>query len=239
MQLVCEAEKVLSSRFEQFDQIAFTNQEKVLTTLQSHSVQDTHFNTSTGYGYDDRGRDDLESIYAQVFGAEDAMVRSQIVSGTHAISACLLGILRPGDELISVVGSPYDTLGNVIGKNHPASGTLIERGIKYREIPLTPNMRPDIQSIGASVGSQTRMVLIQRSRGYTLRPALTVSQIEELTAAVKNANPRTIVMVDNCYGEFTDIIEPPQVGHRPDGRFFDKKSRWGISTSGWLHYRQP
>lgn len=212
MDLIKEAEKALYSKFEELDEIAFANQEKVLNALQRKNVHESHFNTSTGYGYDDMGRDDLESIYAEVFGTEDAMVRSQIVSGTHAISACLCGILRPGDELISVVGSPYDTLGNVIGKNNPAVGTLIERGVVYREVPLTPALMPDIEAIRTSVTLKTRMVLIQRSRGYALRPALTVKQIEGITKVVKQANPDTIVMVDNCYGEFTDTIEPPQVG---------------------------
>lgn len=212
MNLIQEAEKVLCSRFKELDEIAFANQEKVLKALQRKNIHDTHFNTSTGYGYDDMGRDDLESIYAEVFGAEDAMVRSQIVSGTHAISACLFGILRPGDELISAVGSPYDTLGNVIGKKHSTVGTLVERGVVYREIPLTPTQKPDIEAIRTAINPQTRMVLIQRSRGYALRPALTVQEIEVLTRAIKQTNPNTIIMVDNCYGEFTDIIEPPQVG---------------------------
>lgn len=212
MDLIKEAEKVLCSKFEELDEIAFANQEKVLKALQRKNVHDSHFNTSTGYGYDDMGRDDLEGIYAEVFGAEDAMVRSQIVSGTHAISSCLFGILRPGDELISVIGSPYDTLGNVIGKNNASLGTLVERGVIYREVPLTPTLLPDTQAIRNAVTTHTRMVLVQRSRGYALRPALPVKQIEAITKVIKQANPNTIVMVDNCYGEFTDIIEPPQVG---------------------------
>lgn len=212
MNLIKEAEKVLYSKFEELNEIAFANQEKVLKALQRKNVHDSHFNSSTGYGYDDMGRDDLEGIYAEVFGAEDAMVRSQIVSGTHAISSCLFGILRPGDELISLIGSPYDTLGNVIGKNQPDLGTLVERGIIYREVPLTPALNPDMEAIGTAVTPRTRMVLIQRSRGYALRPALTVKQIEAITKLVKQANPDTIVMVDNCYGEFTDTVEPTQVG---------------------------
>ena len=212
MNLIKEAEKVLYAKFEELNEIAFANQEKVLKALQRKNVHESHFNSSTGYGYDDMGRDDLEGIYAEVFGAEDAMVRSQIVSGTHAISSCLFGILRPGDELISLIGSPYDTLGNVIGKNNPTLGTLVERGVIYREVPLTPALNPDLEAIGTAVTPRTRMVLIQRSRGYALRPALTVKQIEAITQLVKRISPDTIVMVDNCYGEFTDTVEPTQVG---------------------------
>ena len=212
MNLIKEAEKVLYAKFEELNEIAFANQEKVLKALQRKNVHESHFNSSTGYGYDDMGRDDLEGIYAEVFGAEDAMVRSQIVSGTHAISSCLFGILRPGDELISLIGSPYDTLGNVIGKNNPTLGTLVERGVIYREVPLTPALNPDLEAIGTAVTPRTRMVLIQRSRGYALRPALTVEQIEAITQLVKRTSPDTIVMVDNCYGEFTDTVEPTQVG---------------------------
>lgn len=212
MNLIREAEDALTPRFRELEEIAFFNQEKVLLALQHHYVQENHFNTSTGYGYDDMGRDDLESIYAEVFRTEDAMVRSQIVSGTHAISACLFGILRPGDELLSVVGSPYDTLGNVIGKNQASYGTLIERGVVYREIPLTPALTPDIEAISAAVNRNTRMVLIQRSRGYALRPALSVKQIGELAQKIRQANPGTIIMLDNCYGEFTETLEPPEVG---------------------------
>jgi cystathionine beta-lyase family protein involved in aluminum resistance len=212
MNLITEAEQALRSRFEQLDNLAFINQEKVLKALQRLNVHESHFSTSSGYGYDDMGRDDLEAIYAEVFGGEDAMVRSQIVSGTHAIAACLLGNLRHGDELISLIGSPYDTLCNVIGKNSNAKGTLVDRGIKYGEVPLTPALTPDIDAIRAAVKPSTRMVLIQRSRGYALRPSLTVKQIENIAKVVKQSNPDTIVMVDNCYGEFTDVIEPPQVG---------------------------
>jgi cystathionine beta-lyase family protein involved in aluminum resistance len=136
-----------------------------------------------------------------VFVADDALFRAQIVSGTHAISACLLAVLRPGDELLSLTGSPYDTLSNVIGVHHPHRGSLIERGIKYREIALLPDGDVDLEAIRLTVSPQTRMVLIQRSRGYSLRPALTAEKITQVIAAVRQANPATIVFVDNCYGD--------------------------------------
>ena len=198
--------------FAYYEEIAYDNQTKVLKAFQDHRVREGHFQFSSGYGYGDLGRDELESIYAQVFGAEDAMVRSQIVSGTHAISACLLALLRPGDELLSLVGSPYDTLRNVIGVNNPHRGSLIERGVKYREIPLLASGEADLAAIRQGISKQTRMVLIQRSRGYSLRPALTMENIKQVIAAVRQTKPDTIIFVDNCYGEFTDRLEPNYLG---------------------------
>lgn len=212
LNLIRQAEKDMHEQFAYYEAIAYDNQAKVLRAFQEHRVREGHFQFSSGYGYGDLGRDELESIYAQVFGADDAMVRAQIVSGTHAISACLLAVLRPGDELLSLTGSPYDTLSNVIGVHHPHRGSLIERGIKYREIALLPDGDVDLEAIRLTVSPQTRMVLIQRSRGYSLRPALTAEKITQVIAAVRQANPATIVFVDNCYGEFTDRLEPTQLG---------------------------
>ncbi|MDD3365437.1 MAG: methionine gamma-lyase family protein, partial [Syntrophomonas sp.] len=210
--LIRQAEESLRGVFALFEEIAYYNQEKILKAFQGHRVRDNYFNSSTGYGYGDMGRDELEGIYAEVMGAEDAMVRSQIVSGTHAISACLMALLRHGDEMISLLGSPYDTLSKVIGKKSPERGTLVERGIKYKEVELTANGRPDLPVIQASIGSNTRLVLVQRSRGYSLRPSLRIEDLEILVKTIRAANPQTIIFVDNCYGEFTDYREPSQVG---------------------------
>lgn len=210
--LIRQAEKEMEEIFRGYEEIAFINQQKVIKAFQNYRVRDSHFQMSTGYGYSDLGRDDLEGIYAQVFGAEDAMVRSQIVSGTHAISACLMAVLRPGDEVLSLVGSPYDTLLNVIGAKNAHRGSLIDRGIRYREIALTLTGEPDFAAIRSGIKADTRMVLIQRSRGYSLRPALKMEQIEQLVQLVREVNPDSIIFLDNCYGEFTDMLEPTQVG---------------------------
>ncbi|PKM77720.1 MAG: hypothetical protein CVU90_05470 [Firmicutes bacterium HGW-Firmicutes-15] len=210
--LIRQAEESLRGVFNLFEETSYYNQEKILKAFQGHKVRDSYFNSSTGYGYGDIGRDELEAIYAEVLGAEDAMVRSQIVSGTHAISACLMALLRPGDEMISLLGSPYDTLSKVIGKKYPERGTLVERGIKYKEVALTADGRPDLPAIQASIGSNTRLVLLQRSRGYSLRPSLRIEDLEILVKTIRAANQQTIIFVDNCYGEFTDYREPSQVG---------------------------
>jgi cystathionine beta-lyase family protein involved in aluminum resistance len=212
LNLIRLAEKDMQELYVYYEEIAYDNQAKVLKAFQNHRVREGHFQVSSGYGYGDLGRDELESIYARVFGAEDAMVRSQIVSGTHAISACLLAVLRPGDELLSLVGSPYDTLLNVIGAKNPHRGSLIERGIKYREIALLPSGEVDLEAIRNGVTEKTRLVLIQRSRGYSLRPALTIEKIKQVVEIVRLVNPDTVIFVDNCYGEFTDRLEPTQLG---------------------------
>lgn len=202
----------MENTFKSFEEIAYQNQVKVLNAFKHQRVRDTHFNVSTGYGYGDMGRDGLEEIYAEIFVAEDALVRSQIVSGTHAIAACLFGILRPGDELVSIMGSPYDTLASIIGKNNDIPGTLVDRGIKYSEARLQTDGAADFNSIAKSITKDTRMAFIQRSRGYSLRPSLTIDDIAHIISIIKTKNPDTLVMVDNCYGEFTDIKEPCQVG---------------------------
>lgn len=212
LNLIHQAEKDMQEIFQFYEEIAFNNQSKVLKAFRDHRVREGHFQFSSGYGYGDLGRDQLESIYAQVFGAGDAMVRSQIVSGTHAISACLLAVLRPGDELVSLVGSPYDTLLNVIGAKTAHRGSLIERGIQYREIGLLPSGDVDLDAIRTGITDKTRMVLIQRSRGYSLRPALSIEKIKRMVEIIQQANPDTIIFVDNCYGEFTAALEPTQIG---------------------------
>jgi cystathionine beta-lyase family protein involved in aluminum resistance len=228
-----QAEHEIHYRFLEIDEIAYSNQEKVLKAFQNSKICDYHFNGSSGYGYGDLGRDTLEKVYAEVFDTEDAMVRSQVVSGTHAISACLFGVLRPGDELISVIGSPYDTLGNVIGKgNSLVKGTLIERGVVYKETPLTATGNPDLDGILRDVTSRTKMVLIQRSRGYSLRPALRIEQIKDIIKTVRKVNPQTIIMIDNCYGEFTDTVEPTISGSDLMAGSLIKNPGGGLAPSG-------
>lgn len=188
------------------------NQYKVISAMQEHHLSDSHFGGTTGYGYNDRGREVLDSVYASVFGAEDALVRHQIVSGTQAIAICLFGNLRPGDELVSVTGKPYDTLEEVIGLRGEGAGSLKEFGIAYRQLDLTDDGSIDIDNIKSVVGPQTKMVFIQRSRGYEWRDPVKVEDIRKAVEAVKAINRDAIVMVDNCYGEFTETEEPTQAG---------------------------
>lgn len=233
LDFIRQAEHEVLPIFLEFDEIAYSNQERVLKAFQNARICDYHFNNSTGYGYGDIGRDTLEKVYAEVFNTEDAIVRSQVVSGTHAISACLFGILRPGDELAAVTGSPYDTLGNVIGKgSSPVKGTLMERGVIYKEIPLNANGKPDLDGILTGISSKTKMVLIQRSRGYSLRPALRVDQIQEIIATVRKVNPQAIIMIDNCYGEFTDIVEPSMAGSDLMAGSLIKNPGGGLAPAG-------
>ncbi len=232
LKFIRQAEKEMEDIFRHYEEIAFYNQQKVLKAFQDHRVRDSHFHNSSGYGYGDLGRDELESIYAHVFGSQDAMVRSQIVSGTHAISACLMAVLRPGDEVLSLIGSPYDTLLNVIGTKSAHRGSLIDRGVRYREIALTETGEPDIEAIKSGLKADTRMVLIQRSRGYSLRPALNVNQIDQLVKVVRQVNPETIIFVDNCYGEFTNQVEPTQLGVDLIAGSLIKNPGGGLAPSG-------
>ncbi|NLN86494.1 MAG: hypothetical protein GX133_02655 [Syntrophomonadaceae bacterium] len=212
LDLIRRAEYALRDVYSYYEDIAFHNQDRVLKAFQNHTVRESYFAPSSGYGYGDQGRDELESIYAQVMDSEDAMVRSQIVSGTHAISACLAALVQPGQQMLSVMGPPYDTLTRVIGSHETAPGTLVARGIGYDEVSLDDRGRPDHQAIAARVNADTRLALIQRSRGYSLRPALRVGDIAELIRTIRAVNPATIIFVDNCYGEFTDIQEPTAAG---------------------------
>lgn len=229
--LVNQVEKSLSRRFRELEETAQYNQVKVIKAFQAHRVRDTHFHASSGYGYGDVGRDTLEAIYADIFGAEEGLVRSQIVSGTHAIASCLFAILRPGDHLLSAVGPPYDTLVRVIGRDNPGIGTLIERGIIYEEAELY-NHKPDIDNIRSKVTSQTKMVLIQRSRGYSLRPAVDLDTIRSIAETVHSRNPNTIIMVDNCYGEFVLTEEPTKCGVDLMAGSLIKNPGGGLAPSG-------
>jgi cystathionine beta-lyase family protein involved in aluminum resistance len=204
-------EEDLKERFNHIDQVAEYNQLKVLKAMQDNRVSDVHFAATTGYGYNDIGRDTLERVFADVFHAEDALVRPQLISGTHALTVALAGNLRPGDELLSPVGKPYDTLEGVIGIKE-TRGSLAEYGITYRQVDLKPNGLFDYENIKKAIGPKTKLATIQRSKGYADRPTLSVEQICDLIKFMKDIKPDLICMVDNCYGEFVETIEPSEVG---------------------------
>ncbi len=205
-------EEEIKDKFAEIDKNAEINQYKVLRAMQKNRLSDTHFNSTTGYGYNDLGRDLLENIYAGVFEAESALVRAQIISGTHALTVALFGNLRYGDELLSVVGAPYDTLEGVIGAKREVKGSLTEHGIVYKQVDLLPDGSVDFDSIPKMISDKTKLVTIQRSKGYEYRPSLSVETIEKIIKIVKGVRSDIICMVDNCYGEFVDTIEPTQVG---------------------------
>lgn len=204
-------EKGLKERFEEIDENAEYNQMKVIKAMQDNRVSDIHFAATTGYGYNDLGRDTLEAVYASAFHTESALVRPNLISGTHALSIALSGNLRPGDELLSPAGKPYDTLEEVIGIRE-STGSLKEYGVCYRQVDLLPDGTFDFESIKKAVNEKTKLVTIQRSKGYDTRPTFSVAQIGELIAFVKKLKPDVICMVDNCYGEFVERIEPSDVG---------------------------
>ena len=201
----------LTDRFAAIDARAEYNQQKVLAAMQKNRVNATHFAATTGYGYNDAGRDALEAVYADTFHTEAALVRPQITCGTHALTVALSANLRPGDELLSPVGAPYDTLEEVIGIR-PSPCSLAEYGVKYRQVDLLPDGSFDYEGIAAALNDKTALVTIQRSKGYATRPTFSVKAIGELIAFIKERKPSVKIMVDNCYGEFVDVIEPSDVG---------------------------
>lgn len=206
-----QIEASLKERFDAIDTIAEYNQLKVIRAMQKNRVSAECFQTSSGYGYDDVGRDILEKVYADVFQGEDALVRPQITCGTHALALALMSNLRPGDELLSPVGKPYDTLEEVIGIR-PSKGSLAEYGITYRQVDLLPDGSFDFEGIRAAINDKTKLVTIQRSKGYQTRPTLSVERIGELIRFIKEIKSEVICMVDNCYGEFVEEREPLEVG---------------------------
>lgn len=201
----------LSDQFRHIDQVAEFNQAKVIAAMQKNRVNATHFNLSTGYGYDDEGRDNLERVYADCFGTEAALVRPQITCGTHALSLALGANLLPGDELLSPVGGPYDTLEEVIGIR-PSPCSLKEYGVSYRQVDLLPGGGFDYDGIRAAINEKTKLITIQRSKGYATRPSYSVEEIGKLIAFCKECKPDVLCMVDNCYGEFVETQEPTNVG---------------------------
>lgn len=201
----------LTGRFAEIDRIAEYNQMKVIKAMQENKVSEACLLGTTGYGYGDLGRDTLEAVYAGIFHTEDALVRPQITCGTHALALALMSNLRPGDELLSPVGKPYDTLEEVIGIR-PAKGSLKEYGVTYRQVDLLPDGQFDYEAIRKAVNERTRLVTIQRSKGYQTRPTLSVKRIGELISFIKGIKPDVICMVDNCYGEFVETVEPGDAG---------------------------
>lgn len=211
LKLGTEAEDALKGRFKEIDRMAEVNQLKVLKALKDNRVSEADFVRTTGYGYDDGGRDNLERVYASTFKGEDALVRAQLISGTHAISTALFANLRPGDELLSPCGKPYDTLDSIIGIND-ARGSLKDYGVTYRQVDLKADFSFDYEGIKNAINDKTKLVEIQRSRGYALRPTFSVDQIGELIHFIKSVKSDLKVMVDNCYGEFVEDKEPLEVG---------------------------
>ena len=226
-------ERSVAERFAELDQIREANQLKVIAAMQAHRVSDSHFGGSTGYGYDDRGREVLEKVYATAFGAEDALVRHQITCGSHALALCLYALLRPGDELLSVTGKPYDTLDEVIGlRGTPGAGSLAEFGVTYRQVDLNEQGSPDVPAIRAAIGPSTRLVFLQRSRGYAKRKPLQVEEIRRLVVEIRQVKADVRIMVDNCYGEFTEALEPTDVGVDLMAGSLIKNPGGGLAHSG-------
>ncbi|RUT01079.1 hypothetical protein DSM106972_070850 [Dulcicalothrix desertica PCC 7102] len=207
-----DAEQALLQIFSGIDATVKQNLTRVLNSFRHHSVGAHHFAGVTGYGHDDIGRETLDKVFATVMGAEKAAVRVQFVSGTHAIACALFGVLRPGDEMLAVAGAPYDTLEEVIGLRGSSQGSLIEFGITYRQLDLTSKGTIDWSALSQSIKQNTRLVLIQRSCGYSWRPSLSVEEIGKIITIVKQQNPNTVCFVDNCYGEFIETQEPTHVG---------------------------
>ena len=203
--------KSLHDRFEEIDKNAEYNQMKVIKAMQDEKVAEMHLSGTTGYGYNDDGRDTLEKIYSDIFKTEDALVRPQIICGTHALNVALSSNLRPGDELLSPVGKPYDTMDEIIGIR-PSKGSLAEYGITYAQVDLLPEGGFDYEGIKNAINERTKLVTIQRSKGYASRPTLSVERIGELISFIKSIKPDVICMVDNCYGEYVERIEPSEVG---------------------------
>lgn len=207
-----QAQAQLSEEFARIDAVAEENAQRVLGAFQNHRVADSYFAGTTGYGYDDLGRDKLDEIYAELFGTESALVRIQFVNGTHAIACALFGALKAGDVLVSAVGAPYDTLLGVIGVSGKGHGSLKDYGVEYRQVELV-NDQPNLEGMAKAVADpRVKAVLIQRSKGYATRASLSVDEIGEMCRVIKSANPNVSILVDNCYGEFVETLEPTHVG---------------------------
>lgn len=232
LELADQAEKACAERFADISGTAEYCQQKVLASFIENGVSESHFTQSTGYGYDDRGRDTLDKVMARALGAEDAIMRHNFVSGTHALTVALFGMLRPGDTMLCITGTPYDTLRGVIGAWQPCDGSLAEFGINYREISLAPDGRIDYDAIAPAMDGSVKMVYIQRSRGYSLRPSLLCEDIERAAAIAKKKNKDVIVMVDNCYGEFVREYEPVSVGADIIAGSLIKNAGGGIAPTG-------
>ena len=232
LDLIAEAEADVSAQFEKLDDIMAYNQYKILSAFQKNRVSDMHFSWNTGYGYDDAGRAKLEQLYADIFHTDAALVRPTIVNGTHALAITLLGILRPGDELIYCTGGPYDTLEEVIGIRGEGNGSLKDYGITYKQVELLPDGSIDLEGVRNAISEKTRMVTVQRATGYGWRKAITIDQIRQWAQFVTELNPNIIKMVDNCYGEFLDIEEPTDVGVNVIAGSLIKNPGGGLALTG-------
>lgn len=230
--LVAEAEEKVSGLFDELDDIMTYNQYKVLSALQENKLSDMHFGWNTGYGYDDPGREAIEKIYADIFHTDKALVRPTIVNGTHALAITLMGVLRPGDELIYCTGRPYDTLEEVIGIRGEGNGSLKDYGITYKQVELLPDGSIDLEGVARAISEKTRMVCVQRATGYGWRRAITVEQIGEWADFVNKINSGIIKMADNCYGEFLDISEPTDVGADVIAGSLIKNPGGGLALTG-------
>jgi cystathionine beta-lyase family protein involved in aluminum resistance len=231
-QLEQQIEEKIAGQVRGIERIAERNQWKVIQAFQKHHVSDFHFAGSTGYGYNDRGREVLDEVYAQVFGAEAGLVRPHFVSGTHTIGTALFAVLRPGDELLYITGTPYDTLHKVIGKENDGTGSLRDWGVSYNEVPLTEAGDVDWEQVRESITERTKVIGIQRSRGYGWRASFTVEQIGEMVRQVKAIKPDVVVFVDNCYGEFTELQEPTELGVDVMAGSLIKNPGGGIAETG-------
>lgn len=230
--LADRAETLVAGRFAETDRIAERNNWKVIRAFRKHKVSDYHFGSSTGYGYNDRGREVLDLVYADVFGAEAALVRPHFASGTHTISTALFGVLRPGDEMLFVTGEPYDTLRKVVGKPGDGIGSLADWGIKAKSIPLLADGGVDFAAVAAAVTPRTRVFAIQRSRGYEWRSSFTIDRIAEMVGRLRELKPDAVIFADNCYGEFTEDREPCEVGVDLIAGSLIKNPGGGLAASG-------
>jgi cystathionine beta-lyase family protein involved in aluminum resistance len=230
--LVEQVEHQIAETHKEIDARIEMNQFRVLESFQKHRVSDSHFIPTTGYGYDDIGRDTLEKVYADVFGGEAGLVRPQIISGTHAISIALFGVLRPGDELLYITGKPYDTLEEIVGIRGNGVGSLKEFGISYDSVALTADGKIDFKEVAAKIKPNTKMIGIQRSKGYATRPSFTISDIQEMISYVKEIKKDVVVFVDNCYGEFVEDMEPCHVDADLMAGSLIKNPGGGIAKTG-------
>jgi cystathionine beta-lyase family protein involved in aluminum resistance len=230
--VVKDVERQIADVHKRIDERIETNQFQVLRSYQKNRVSDSHFIPSTGYGYDDIGRDTLEKIYADVFGGEAGLVRPQIISGTHAISIALFGVLRPGDELLYITGKPYDTLEEIVGIRGNGVGSLKEFGISYDSVALTAEGAIDYVTVADKIKPNTKMIGIQRSKGYANRPSFTIAQLKEMISFVKEIKEDVVVFVDNCYGEFVEELEPCHVGADLMAGSLIKNPGGGIAKTG-------
>ncbi|SER08691.1 Cystathionine beta-lyase family protein involved in aluminum resistance [Gracilibacillus ureilyticus] len=226
-----ETEKAISPIFSEIAETEIYNQEKVLKAFRENKVSDSDFNPTTGYGYDDYGRDKLEAVYSTVFKAEDALVRPQIASGTHAITTALFGILRPGDQLLYITGKPYDTLESVIQSNGDDMGSLTDFGIEYQSVPLK-NGKVDMEMVRATMSNNTKVVALQRSKGYDNRPSISINEMQTIISEVRELSSDVVIFVDNCYGEFVEKREPIEIGADLIAGSLIKNPGGGIARTG-------